>query len=234
MIKQNKALKSCYDFWQIHNTKKGYPEDYPDEEVVRFLMRLKSNTIKQKKQIKDIKILDLATGSGKNIQPIMDIGFKLYCIDWSKGGLNYIKKKYKKKNIHFTWLDFVNSKLVYNDDYFDAVIATSVFDHILKKDCEKLLSEVHRVTKKNGLMISNLMTTKTTKKGRVGTKIQGEKNTYLVETGNSAGEIHSLFERNIAKKFFSKYFITNKTVDYKITFNEKYDLNVLYSSLKKK
>ena len=40
-VSKEKALKSCHNFWQIHNTAKGYPENYPDEEVVRFLMRLK-------------------------------------------------------------------------------------------------------------------------------------------------------------------------------------------------
>ena len=90
MISREKALKSCYDFWQIHNTEKGFPENYPEEEVVRFLMRLKSFNKKNKKKI---KILDLASGSGKNIQPIIDLGFELYLIDWSKGGLNYIKKR---------------------------------------------------------------------------------------------------------------------------------------------
>ena len=50
MISREKALKSCYDFWQIHNTEKGFPENYPEEEVVRFLMRLKSFNKKNKKK----------------------------------------------------------------------------------------------------------------------------------------------------------------------------------------
>jgi hypothetical protein len=52
MISQEKALASSYKFWQTHNAKNGFPEDYPDEEVVRFLMRLKSKAKKQKKKKK--------------------------------------------------------------------------------------------------------------------------------------------------------------------------------------
>ena len=63
-VSKEKALKSCHNFWQIHNTAKGYPENYPDEEVVRFLMRIKSHKSKGK-NLKDLKILDLGTGSGK-------------------------------------------------------------------------------------------------------------------------------------------------------------------------
>ena len=47
-VSKEKALKSCHNFWQIHNTAKGYPENYPDE-VVRFLVRI-----------------DLAKSKGKN------------------------------------------------------------------------------------------------------------------------------------------------------------------------
>ena len=64
-------------------------------------MRLKSYYLKKGKNLKDIKILDLGTGSGKNIQPVLDLGFKLYVIDWSNGGLKYIKKRIKKKKLIF-------------------------------------------------------------------------------------------------------------------------------------
>ena len=98
-VSKEKALKSCHNFWQIHNTAKGYPENYPDEEVVRFLMRIKSLAKSKGKKTKNLKILDLGTGSGKNIQPVLDIGFQLYVTDWSSGGLEYIKKRIRKKNI---------------------------------------------------------------------------------------------------------------------------------------
>ena len=234
IVSKEKALKSCYNFWQVHNTEKGFPENYPDEEVVRFLKRLGSHYLKKGKNLKDIKILDLGTGSGKNIQPVLDLGFKLYVIDWSNGGLKYIKKRIKNKRINFYFLDFVKKKLPYKDNFFDGVIAVQVFDHIFKGDASNLLKEVSRVSKKKSMMISNLMTTNTNKKNRLGIKIKNEKNTYLVKTGNSAGEIHSLFPRRQAKNFYSKYFLTTDIVDYSIVYNKKEKLNFQYCNLKKK
>ncbi len=231
MISREKALKSCYDFWQMHNTEKGFPENYPEEEVVRFLMRLKSFNKKSKKKI---KILDLATGSGKNIQPIIDLGFELYLIDWSKGGLNYIKKRYKNKSIKSVCIDFTKKKLPYKKNFFDGVIATSVFDHMFKEDSKKLLKEVYRVTKKNSFMVSNLMTSGTNKKNRLGMRIKSEPGTYLVKTGNSAGEIHSIFKKKEAKHFFSRYFKTLSITDYSILYNYKEKLNYIYCNLKRK
>ena len=61
------------------------------------------------------------------------------------------------------------------------------------------------VLKKNGKTLLNLMSTKTTKKSRLGIKIKNEKNTYLTDYGNSAGEIHSLFNENEMNKLFKKF-----------------------------
>ena len=220
-VSKEKALKSCHNFWQIHNTAKGYPENYPDEEVVRFLMRIKSLAKSKGKKTKNLKILDLGTGSGKNIQPVLDIGFQLYVTDWSSGGLEYIKKRIRKKKIHFSCLDFTKTDLPYKNNFFDGVIAIQVFDHILKDDAKKLLKEVSRVSKKGSMMISNLMITGTNKINRLGKKIEKEKNTYLVQTGNSAGEIHSLFPKKKAQNFYSKYYDTVKTIEYNVYTTKK-------------
>ena len=47
MIDKLTAKKNSYKFWQKHNSEKGFPEMYPEEEVVRFLSGFK----KKKKSI---------------------------------------------------------------------------------------------------------------------------------------------------------------------------------------
>ncbi len=41
MIEKNIAKKNSFKFWQRHNSLKGFPEKYPEEEVVRFLSMFK-------------------------------------------------------------------------------------------------------------------------------------------------------------------------------------------------
>lgn len=197
MINKNIAKRNSFKFWQKHNSRKGFPEKYPEEEVVRFLSMFKK---------KNIKILDLASGSGKNTFAAIDKGFKVYCVDYSKPGLDLtLKTVKKKKNCKVYCLDITKNKLPFSSNFFDGIIATQVLDHVFKEDVDFIISEMKRVLKKNGKTLLNLMSTKTTKKSRLGIKIKNEKNTYLTDYGNSAGEIHSLFNENEMNKLFKKF-----------------------------
>jgi ubiquinone/menaquinone biosynthesis C-methylase UbiE len=201
MINKNIAKRNSFKFWQKHNSRKGFPEKYPEEEVVRFLSMFKK---------KNIKILDLASGSGKNTFAAIDKGFKVYCVDYSKSGLDLtLKTVKKKKNCKVYCLDITKNKLPFSSNFFDGIIATQVLDHVFKEDVDFIISEMKRVLKKNGKTLLNLMSTKTTKKSRLGIKIKNEKNTYLTDYGNSAGEIHSLFNENEMNKLFKKFKIFN-------------------------
>lgn len=201
MINKNIAKRNSFKFWQKHNSRKGFPEKYPEEEVVRFLSMFKK---------KNIKILDLASGSGKNTFAAIDKGFKVYCVDYSKPGLDLtLKTVKKKKNCEVYCLDITKNKLPFSSNFFDGIIATQVLDHVFKEDVDFIISEMKRVLKKNGKTLLNLMSTKTTKKSRLGIKIKNEKNTYLTDYGNSAGEIHSLFNENEMNKLFIKFKIFN-------------------------
>ncbi len=236
-IEENKALQCSYNFWQVHNTEKGYPEHYPDEEVVRFLMRLKGNAKKNKKKLKSIKILDLASGCGKNSIPIAELGFNLFCLDYSKPGLNYTKKRLKKINLNanFSCTDFIKNKLPFADNFFDAIISIQVFDHIFLNSTSKLLEETSRVLKKKGKMITSLMSKKTTKISRIGIPVKNNKDSYIVSAGNSAGEIHSFFNEKKMNLFLKKeYTIDNSFLSKKVFDKSKEVEECKYFSLSKK
>ena len=128
MIEKNIAKKKNFKFWQKHNSIKGFPEKYPEEEVVRFLSTFKK---------KDTKILDLASGSGKNTFVAIDKGFKVYCVDYSKPGLDLTLKLIKnKKNCKTYCLDITKGQLPFPDNFFDGIIATQVLDHVFKEDVD--------------------------------------------------------------------------------------------------
>ena len=205
-IKENNALELSYKFWHKHNSANGYPEHYPDEEVIKFLMGLKGNAKKNKINLRSVKVLDLASGSGKNSIPVSEIGFDLYCVDYSKPGLDYTKKRLKKLKLggKFLCIDFVENPLPFPNDFFDAIISIQVFDHIFLKSFSKVLQETSRVLKPKGKMIASIMGNKTSKENRRGILIKNNKNSCIVSTGNSAGEIHTFYDLNKIKKLFEK------------------------------
>ena len=107
-------------------------------------------------------------------------------------------------------IDITSDKLPFPNNFFDGITATQVLDHIFKDDVTFVLSGMKRVLKKNGKILLNLMSNKTSKKSRLGLKIKNEKDTYLTNYGNSAGEIHSLFgEKEMKKLFINKFKIYN-------------------------
>lgn len=190
-----KALESSYKFWLWCNAPGGMPEHYPDEEVVRFLMRHKG---------KKLKVLDLGSGSGKNTVAVAELGFETHYVDYAQPGLEYTAerlKRYGRTGIGHR-VDFSAEKLPYADASFDLIVAIQVFDHLLIKDARALRAEVLRVLKPGGQMLATHMTTRTDRKSRTGHPLAGEPDTQLVSSGNSSGEIHRFFTAAQAEEFF--------------------------------
>jgi SAM-dependent methyltransferase len=189
-----KAEESSRRFWEWCNAEGGMPEHYPDEEVVRFLMRHKGRSF---------RVLDLGSGSGKNTGVILDLGFEAVCADYSQPGLDYTLARFKGRNLTANFVDFTKQPLPYADGAFDLIIAIQVFDHLLAAQARVLVKEAARVLKPGGQMLATLMTTNTTRKSRIGDPLHGEENTMLVSSGNSAGEIHRLSRPEQSEAFFN-------------------------------
>jgi ubiquinone/menaquinone biosynthesis C-methylase UbiE len=97
---------------------------------------------------KDIKVLDIGTGSGDLLGKIhQELGFDCHGIDIStdrieKARLTYPKLKFSKGAIINTGFD---------DKIFDIVISTQTIEHLLTEDLEFAFSEMSRVLKPGGI-----------------------------------------------------------------------------------
>jgi ubiquinone/menaquinone biosynthesis C-methylase UbiE len=94
---------------------------------------------------RNLKILDLGTGTGDNLNRINEFG-SVYVIDIEKRALDTIPDHLcvEKKVSDACNLD-------YPDKYFDVVSSFGVFEHIL--DDWKAVSEIYRVLKPEGVLI---------------------------------------------------------------------------------
>src|SRR3989338_3217840 len=92
------------------------------------------------------KILDLGCGAGLSSNMLSKC-YKVVGADLSKPVLNYAKKRFK--NVKFQIEDA--RKMSFRDGTFDAVMACGFIEHI--NEVENVLSEMLRVTKKNGYVI---------------------------------------------------------------------------------
>ena len=122
---------------------------YPNEELCRFLGRNKKNFDRKKK----LKALDIGCGSGSNIQPLIDMQFKVDAIDFSATSIKLCKRLFKKNSsINFFVADMNN--LPFKSREYDFVV--DVFSSYALKTSEGkvFLSEVNRLLKRNGIFFS--------------------------------------------------------------------------------
>jgi len=95
---------------------------------------------------KDSKILDLGCGLGLSSY-LLSKNYEVIGADYSRPFINYAKKKFR--NVKFKKEDA--RKLSFKNQTFDTVAACGFIEHI--KEVDKVLKEMLRVTKKNGLII---------------------------------------------------------------------------------
>lgn len=95
--------------------------------------------------VKEKKILEIGCGTGLILNEVKECASEAWGIDLSKGMLAEAKKKKLNiKQANATNIDFLDSS-------FDLIYSFKVLAHI--PECDKALSEIHRLLKENGLCI---------------------------------------------------------------------------------
>jgi ubiquinone/menaquinone biosynthesis C-methylase UbiE len=122
---------------------------YPNEELCRFLGRNQS-LFKNKK---NLKALDIGTGSGSNIIPLIDNGFNVDAIDFSETSINLCKDSFKNfKEVNFLKADMTS--MPFENDKYDVII--DIFSSYALKTNEgnTFLKEVKRLLKPGGVFFT--------------------------------------------------------------------------------
>lgn len=98
------------------------------------------------------KVLDLGCGEAGTSLSLAEKGFEVTCIDFSKTAIKNIKIEAKKRDVKIIGLVGDLEKLEFKEDY-DIIIGTGIFHFISKKYFFKLLNDIMKHTKKDGLNI---------------------------------------------------------------------------------
>ena len=143
-------------------------------------------------------IIDLGCGSGNDTLFLINKGKKVIPCDFSKNTINNIIRNFPEIN-DAKCFDMVDG-LPFIDDYTDIIIADLSLHYFCEKDTIKIINEVERVLKKNGLLIFrvNSMNDKNYGAGK-GKEI--EKHFYQLEDGT----YKRFFDKEDIKKFFEDF-----------------------------
>lgn len=98
-------------------------------------------------RVKKAKLLDVGSSTGIIDSVLAESFGEVWGIDIDEVGVNFAKKEFKKKNLHFE----VGSalKLRFRGNSFDVVVCTHVYEHV--SNPKKLFNEIYRVLKPGGV-----------------------------------------------------------------------------------
>lgn len=158
------------------------------------------------------KILDLGSGSGRHVVYLAQNGFSVFGLDNSSAGLDMTKKWLAKENLS---AELVQQEMAdvfpWSDNFFDAVISVQVIHHADTSTIKKIISEIERTLKKDGLVFITVPTLR-----NQGEKFkQIEQNTFVPLNGREKGLPHHYFTPEKLKDFFSNFDIADIHIDTK-------------------
>ena len=103
------------------------------------------------------KVLDLGCGIGQYTKYFLENNFEVVATDISEKALNYLKKEYPNVK---TILQDMTEKFKFDDNEFDIVFANLSIHFFSEKDTQKLIKEIKRILKPNGLFIGSVNSTR--------------------------------------------------------------------------
>lgn len=94
-------------------------------------------------------VLDIACGDGYGTALLAELAYKVEGVDLDAKTIEYASKKYLRQNINFIIGDILN--IPFEDNFFDLIVCFETFEHV--DDHDRLLNEVKRVLKDDGILI---------------------------------------------------------------------------------
>jgi 2-polyprenyl-3-methyl-5-hydroxy-6-metoxy-1,4-benzoquinol methylase len=150
-----KTKEELHQYWQNPNDKNNSPELYLDNEITLRRSKYLYEVI-SKHFTTDIKILELGSNVGRNLNYLYKKGYKnLLGIEINKNAIEIMTKEYPElsKNV-----GIVNNPIEevigqFDDKHFDLIFSMAVLEHI-HHDSEWIFGEMIRISK-NMLIIEN-------------------------------------------------------------------------------
>lgn len=156
------------------------------------------------------KILDFGCGTGRHVVYLAEQGFQVYGMDSASEGIRLAGEWLKGKGLKAELtVASMFDRLLYETDYFDAVVCTRVLNHGYKEDIQKVVSELERVLKPNGLVFIEIRKppvpldpiSKYTRPKVIGPR------TLIYTDGPEKDVIHYQFSKAILLKMFHNFII---------------------------
>jgi ubiquinone/menaquinone biosynthesis C-methylase UbiE len=149
-------------------------------------------------------VLDLGCGAGRNCLFLAKEGLDVVSLDISGSALRITNAwRHKKRLMNMALAHGTMTNLPFGNGCFDAVISISVIHHAVKKDIERIINEVYRILRKNGIFFTNAASIEDP---RYGEGEEVEENTFRILEAfeeNRFEELHHFVTRPEISEMFA-------------------------------
>ncbi|OGM28342.1 hypothetical protein A2962_00665 [Candidatus Woesebacteria bacterium RIFCSPLOWO2_01_FULL_39_61] len=174
----------------------------PQEDIPKITNLLKKSGLN--------KVLDLGCGTGRNLIFMAQNGLSVYGLDNSKTAIKLTKRWLRGKKLKAKFiLQDMGGKLPFKDNFFDAVVSVQVIHHAKIEEIRKIVREIERVLKMQGLIFVTVPKFKN--QGSSFKKI--EPNTSIPLDGSEKGLPHHYFTKDELKSIFKNFSIADIHLD---------------------
>jgi len=170
------------------------------------------------------RILDLGCGTGKHSIYLARKGFHVHATDMSLTGIRIARQKAESlglNNISFKQHDM--RSIPFPDNFFDAVVCTWAIYHGTLAQIQKTISEIYRVLRSNGTVITDFLSVATESYG-LGQEI--EKETFIGAKESEEDVPHHYTTRQEIIRLFSEFRQPNVRLSTKYYIGEKGEKHV--------
>ena len=188
---------------EYKNSKLITKKENPQKDVLRFLKYYKKT---KNTELKNLKILDLGSGTGRNTNYLASLGNEVIGLEIAPTAVNLAKERAKNMNLKIDYRIFnIGSEYPFEDNFFDLIFDITSSNSLNEKERKIYLSEVARVIKKDGYFFIKTLCRDGDKNAKALLKnFPGkEYDTYVMKKVNLTERVFS--ETNF-KKIYSKYF----------------------------
>jgi len=230
-----KFIMPQYNTWEkeYKNSLLVSKHDEPQKDVLNFFRFLKK---KEKLVLKNLKVLDLGSGTGRNSNHLAQMGNEVTGLEISDTAINLAKSRAVEAGLKVDYFNHnIGAKYLFEDESFDLILDITSSNSLNAKEREIYLSETNRVLKKNGYIFVRALCKDGDKNAQSLLKKSPGKDydTYIMK---ELGLQERVFSKQDFIDMYSKYFQIiklDKKTSYTRFNNQSYKRNFWLAYMKK-
>jgi len=157
------------------------------------------------------QVLDLGCGVGRNLIPLVKLGFDVSGIDYADEAVKHTRELLREEHLSADIVEGnIHSTLPYRDNSFDALVSVQVIQHGYEQDVKHTISEIYRVVKPGGeifITVSGRFSRGKVRPFLVQTAKYVGPHTFIPTQGNEKGQVHFIYTKELILEHFDHFTI---------------------------